>query len=539
MAGGKETPRQKMIGMMYLVLTALLALQVSSAIIQKFMQLDNSLVVVKQKSTTENSGLVTRIAKAVADEGNKDKHITDKASEVRKETEEIIKYMDGLRKEMIDITGGMDDDGKSYKGGKEEEKVANLMVGPEGSKKGKAYDLKKKLEAFQTYLNGLKLPAGAKLKVPNLAPDGKEDPTAQNDKTQSKKDFAQLNFAETPMVAALAVLSQKQTEVLKYENEALNALANAVGAGDLKFDNVMAMVRPESKYVAAGTKYEADMFLTASSSAITPTMTARGQSIKVDAATKLGKVSFPASAKSYDKEGISKQQWSGEVTFKWKGKDTTFPIKEDYYVVKPVIQVQSASVSALYRNCGNELNIQVPALGSNYNPDFKASNATVYKNPSKKGFVTIVPSSRAREVSITVINSGNVIGTEKFGARGIPRPTIEPRVGTRPANVKQGESAKSIRSLTCAAIAEEGFKSFLPKDANFKVQDWECILVRGRRPVKTKRVSGPVANLADFAAVAQPNDRILIDVKKVIRKNYRGNTEEVDVGTVIINIPLN
>ena len=38
MAGGKETPRQKMIGMMYLVLTALLALQVSNAVLEKFRQ---------------------------------------------------------------------------------------------------------------------------------------------------------------------------------------------------------------------------------------------------------------------------------------------------------------------------------------------------------------------------------------------------------------------------------------------------------------------------------------------------------------------
>ena len=43
MAGTKETPRQKMIGMMYLVLTALLALQVTSAILEKFVLLNNSL----------------------------------------------------------------------------------------------------------------------------------------------------------------------------------------------------------------------------------------------------------------------------------------------------------------------------------------------------------------------------------------------------------------------------------------------------------------------------------------------------------------
>ncbi len=534
MAGGKETPRQKMIGMMYLVLTALLALQVSSAIMQKFMFLDNSLVIVKQKSETENTDLVQKIATAVAQEGNKQKSVTDKAALVRAETAKLIQYMDDIRKEMIDVTGGYDDDGINYKGGKEEEKIAQMMLGAEGSKKGKGYDLEKKLLDYQAYLNGL----GLELKIPKLALSGEEDPLAKKDPNQKRKDFAQLNFAETPMVAALAVLSQKQTEVLKYETEALNALASSVGANDLKFDNVVAMVRPESKYVAAGTKYEADMFLAASSSAITPTMTARGQSLKVDVETKIGKVSFPAQASSYDKEGVSEQKWKGEISFKFKGNDTTFSINETYYVVKPVIQVQSASVQALYRNCGNELSIQVPALGSAYNPDFRASNASVFKNPTKKGYVTIVPTATAREVAITVVNSGSEIGVEKFQVRGIPKPTIEAKIGTRVANEKIGEPAPGPRSLTMAAIAEENFKSFLPKDADYRVQEWECVLVRGRRPLNTQKVSGPTANLTAFASTAQAGDRILIDVKKVVRKNYKGDTETVDVGMVIKNIPL-
>jgi gliding motility-associated protein GldM len=533
MAGGKETPRQKMIGMMYLVLTALLALQVSSAIMQKFMFLDNSLVNVKNKSIEENTGLVTKIGEAVAAEGNKDKAITEKAADVRRETAKIIDYMEAIRKDMIEVTGGYDDDGINYKGGKEEEKIAGMMVGTEGKKSGKAYELKKMLNDYETYLKGMGVA------VPNLAMSGSEDPGASKDKDQKRKDFAQLNFSETPMVAALAVLSQKQTEVLKYENEALNVLAAKVGASDLKFDNVRAMVRPESKYVAAGTKYEAEMFLTASSSAITPTMTARGAALKVDEASKMGKVTFTAQASSYDNEGLSKQTWDGKINFKFKGQDTAFTIKETFFVVKPVIQVQSASVSALYRNCGNELSIQVPALGSTYNPDFKVTNGAVYKNPSKKGYITIVPNASAREVVISVSSNGNAIGTEKFAVRGIPRPTIEARIGTRPANEKQGEAAPGPRSLTMAAIAEDGFKSFLPKDSDYRVTEWECILVRGKRPVNTQKVSGPTANLTAFASVAQPGDRILIDVKKVVRKNYKGDVETVDVGMVIKNIPLN
>ena len=70
MAGGKETPRQKLIGMMYLVLTALLALQVSAAIVQKFVFLDESLRSVNTKTVEESGSVVTKIKKAVEAEGS-------------------------------------------------------------------------------------------------------------------------------------------------------------------------------------------------------------------------------------------------------------------------------------------------------------------------------------------------------------------------------------------------------------------------------------------------------------------------------------
>src|SRR5690606_31661741 len=126
--------------------------------------------------------------------------ITEKARLVRTETANLIKYMDDISKEMIDVTGGYDDDSVNYKGGKEEEKIDGMMLGAESSKKGKGYDLEKKLNEYQTYLNGL----GLELKIPKLAVSGQEDPLAMKDPNQKRKDFAQLNFAETPMVAALA-----------------------------------------------------------------------------------------------------------------------------------------------------------------------------------------------------------------------------------------------------------------------------------------------------------------------------------------------
>ncbi|GAL83710.1 gliding motility-like protein [Sporocytophaga myxococcoides] len=528
MAGGKETPRQKMIGMMYLVLTALLALQVSSAIIQKFKFLDDSLMNVNEKTAAENAKVSSNIRRIVEQEGNKDAHIVKKADEVKAATAELIAYMEGLRKHLIDDTGGKEEDG-NYKGAKEEEKVANFMVGPEGSKKGEAYKLKEKLNNYAASLSKFGVNA------PKLALDGKEDPMFMKDKEQARKDFAQLNFSETPMVAALAVLAQKEAEVLKYENEALAKLASEVGASDIKFDNVVAMVRPASKVVAAGTKYEAEMFLAASSSAITPTMSQDGRAIQVDA-RKIGKVSFTATAGAYDSEGNAKKKWKGAINFKYKGKDTTFVVEEDYIVAKPVIQIQSASVSALYKNCGNELNVQVPALGSTYSPSFTASGAKVIPGATK-GLVTLVPTGA--KVTLNVASSGNAIGSQEFNVRLIPKPEIQALSNGSPVNEKQGVPAPGPRAITMKAVPDESFKTFLPKDARYKITQWDAILVRGKRPVTQTSFTSETGNLAQFAAAAQPGDRIMIEVKKVTRTNFLNESEEVNLGIVIKNIPLN
>ncbi|HEX8545994.1 MAG TPA: gliding motility protein GldM, partial [Cytophagaceae bacterium] len=235
MAGGKESPRQKMIGMMYLVLTALLALQVSSAIIQKFKFLDDSLQVAKNSAEKINGQTKQKIQKAVGDAGNKasDVAILTKAEKVRAETSKVIAMLDKLRSELIETTGGREEDG-SYKGAKEETAVEVIMVGPEGSKKGKGYVLQQELNNYSKNLSQI---VGEKsLPYTPLALDGKDDVSFKNDKEQKNKDFANLNFAQTPMVAALAVISTKQAEVLKLESLALEDLASEVGAETIKFD---------------------------------------------------------------------------------------------------------------------------------------------------------------------------------------------------------------------------------------------------------------------------------------------------------------
>ena len=111
-----------------------------------------------------------------------------------------------------------------------------------------------------------------KSKYPSMTMDGKEDPQFSGNADQKNKSFLELAFDHTPMIAALAYLTEKQSKVAAYEKEILEKLKGMVGASDFKFDEIFAAYKAESSVVAAGTKYKAQMFISATSSAIVPTM---------------------------------------------------------------------------------------------------------------------------------------------------------------------------------------------------------------------------------------------------------------------------
>lgn len=528
MAGGNESPRQKMIGMMYLVLTALLALQVSNTVLEKFIFIDNSLEQSATGSKAQNGTTVDRIQAAVKDAGNRkeDVAVLDKAKAVRAKTNEVLATLDSLKSQFVTLTGGVEEDG-TYKGVKNEDEIADLMI-----RQGKGEELKKALNGYASYLASV-----TGQDVTPIALDAIENPVFKDNPEQNMKSFSEITFQSTPMVAGLASLSQMKNEVLSRETLALDRLARQVGAADMKFDNIVAMVRPESKVVAAGTKYKAQLFIAASSSAANPVMTVNGKSIPVDGG--MGQIEFVASADKYDESNKAEKTFSAEVTIEQGGKKESYPVTESYFVTKPVIQIQSESVQALYLNCGNELQVNVPALGTTYDPSFSAQGGTAIKG-QKTGSVTVIPKSP--KLTLGVSSGGNKIGDETFTVKRVPKPTIAIKgPGGGLVNMQKGETASRLRSIKVEAIADEDFKNFLPKDARYRVAEAEIILARGSRPVGKETLSNETANLGRLMSQAKAGDRLVIEIKKVQRMNFKNEVEEVPLSASesFINVPLN
>ena len=513
--GARETPRQKMIGMMYLFYTALLALQVSNSVLERFIFINQSLENQVKSNDAKDSGVVEGIVQAVEKRGNRedDLGILKKARDVRSRTRQVIAYCDSLKSTMVKITGGRDENGHIV-GVKDQDKVANLMIN-----QNKGEELKKTLNDYATYLAQQ---TGKEIFSP-IAMDGKDHPFYSKDREQKDKDFATLFFEATPTAAGMSTVSQMETEVMDYESRALGELASQVGAKEVRFDKIIVMALPESNSVAAGAKYKADLFLAASSSAVSPEMSVNGKSIPVEDG--FGKIEFTVTPGTYDKEGKAKKSFEAEILYN----DSTYRQTIDYFAVKPVIQVNSAAVNALYLNCGNELNVQVPALGLAYSPSFTATGADVIQGTG--GVVTVIPTG-TRQVSLHVSNSGNAIGSVNFPVRGIPKPDIYLLVQGKQVDEKVGLSS-CPRSLTLHAEGEENFKKALPKDAQFRVSQWVVYLARGRRQIAHLDVNGENANLNSIAAQARDGDRIVAEVKQVQRRNFRNNIEEVNVGSVV------
>jgi gliding motility-associated protein GldM len=529
MAGGKETPRQKLISMMYLVLTALLALQVSSAIIEKFIFLDERLMHSVGEAIKINNHTEGRIKKAVADNGGKadDQAVLKAAQEIRKETGLILAYIDQLRLKLVEVSGGQDPVTKEYKGAKEEEKIAIYMRGAAVGK-GEGYVLKDKLNAYTAKLGQL---TGDKELAKPIAVDGDKDPMFMNKGDQKRKDFVELNFVHTPMVAALAVLAVKEAEILKLEAEALDDMAQKVGASNIQFDNVFGMYRLKSETVAAGMYLEGEMFIAASSSQLKPTMKLSGAALQVEPNGR-GKIKMRASGGGFDKDGFAKRKIKGEITIKNKGKDTTFILDVEYIVAKPVVDIQSASVAALYSNCGNQLKVTSPTLGANFKPTFGGTTGAQIIPSGKPGEIVVLPTSS--KVTLSISSDGVKLDDKVFAVRAAPKAEIILYQGAKPLDIKNGGSCPS-RIIVKAECSDDYFKNNLPKDAKYAPASYKVKLIGIAGLKMQKDYFSEVCDLSAFAAQAKKGDRVQVEVIKVTRTTYTGGKVEASFTGSTIN----
>jgi gliding motility-associated protein GldM len=471
MAGGKETPRQKMIGMMYLVLTALLALNVSNAVLEKFAIIDNTLVEMIKENNTTNESKLNGILASTSQDANV-VAAKEKAKQVRELSKSTITYLDELKKKMATQPDGVAIEGENLV--TDTHRAEELMLDSQKPEEGIQFE--KKVTTYVTELNkimGLKTPFAA------LTKKAKDYEEFKNNTNQLDKTFLQFTFEGTPTMAAIATVSQLQTEVMEYEMVALDSL-NAVAEGvQIKFDKVVPMVRAESNTLVAGQEYNADLFIAAASDA-EPEMFYNGAALKVDkdplTGIKMGKIKFRTSGGAYDKNGLAEASYKVKINIKGK------PYEEviRYKVARPVAKFESESASTLYLECGNEMSVSVQGLAESSGISLSApgdQGKVIAQGPGK--FV-LIPTRPQMDVRVNV--NGAQIEVKQFKAKPVPMPGPKLMVGNAAYDVKRGIPPGTTVVRFVPEISDETFTRQNQKDAGYRIVSM-TMQITGKTPV--------------------------------------------------------
>lgn len=508
MAGGKETPRQKMIGMMYLVLTALLALNVSNAVLEKFAIIDETLVKLIAETTAANELKLNAILASNQDE--RAQKAKDQAKEIREMTKKTLAYLDELKKKM-----STEADGAAIEG---EELVLNtnrseeLMLDHQKPEEGIRYE-----KELNDYVNNLNKIMALKTPFAKLTKKAEDYEQFKNNTNQLDKTFLQFSFELTPTMGAIATVSQMQTEILEYERAALDTLFARADASTIKFNKVVPMVRAESNTLVAGQEYSADLFIAAASDE-EPEMFKDGSPVKVDVdpvtGIKMGKIKFRTSGGSYDKNGLADMSYKVKINVKGK------PYEEviRYKVARPVAKFESESASTLYLDCGNEMSVTVQGLTESSGISLSAPADQGKIVPQGAGKFVLIPTRPQMDVRVSV--NGSQIEVKQFKAKGVPMPVAKLMVGNGEYDVKRGIPPGTSVVRFVPDISDETFKRQNAKDAGYRVVSM-TLQITGKTPITLN--SGTI-ELSRYGL--RPGDSFSIYNVQVVRSTWDPNDND-------------
>jgi hypothetical protein len=539
MAGGKETPRQKMIGMMYLVLTALLALNVSKEIIIAFVTLNNKL---------EDSRVLVANNAGAAYDGFKSKEIAlqttksdmttlifwkGRANNLQKESAKLVGTILGHSNAMIGKSEGgadwvatrdADNNISSLKPLNELQKMddydtpSNYFIGSDiNTPKGEGPNLIKSLHDYRDKIT---------VEMGNYESDGKKwsfkapkDPSGLKDALKtcnpvdtskirqvyellSQPDTKETNyggkistlpyvsvlFYHTPIVAACAMLTAMTVDVKSAEATVAEFFLSKVDAPSFNFNKIEPMAFARTGYLNQGDTMSLRVMIAAYDSTETPRILYNGT-----------EYNGPIPVKASGTPGI--QKMTGVIYVKERGQEVPKPWNYTYSIGKPTGAVSLPEMFVLYRDYANK----VVGAASGY-PDYKlvgTSNVTL----TKSGAEYVASPGQGREATISIQGvspdgkSAN-LGSFQFRVRNLPKPNVY--LGSCEDG---GAYAKATIGAQTRLFAKYGDDITLV--ANFTVTNWEVNVTGAPRP---ESGTGPALSPAALGLIkqARPGNTITI-----------------------------
>jgi len=268
MARDRLSTRQRMINLMYLIMIAMLALNVSKDAVEAFKKVDKGLTQTIANYTLKNNLIYSGFDKAAAENPEKAGKYKTAAYKVKKHADEAFNFFQDLKIEIIIAAEGPET--PAVKGNEviieEVRKIDNnsvpsqILIGD--NEKGKANDLKAVLNDYRDSLIAIATLDG---KNPSVEDALRKSLNTDNVKNKNGKTerWENLNFQTVPLVAVITIMSKMQIDIRNAETEVLNYLYTQIDASWFKFNKLKAIVMPNSNYVTQGSDYEAQVFISA------------------------------------------------------------------------------------------------------------------------------------------------------------------------------------------------------------------------------------------------------------------------------------
>ncbi len=425
-----ETPRQRMISMMYLVYTAMLALNVSAEILQAFVTVGDSMEVTNKLLLGKAESTYIMFENSYKQDPGKVGENWAKAQEVRAKTKEIINYIDNIKYELFvaveGTPGGVKEakkllDAKGFDAVVKKDEYSTptnyFLEGSEDGSKGKAIELRKKIETYQkdmlTYASGSFKNALKNMQI-------KTEGSFKNAAGQTL-NWQMYNFFHTITLADMVLLNKFKSEIQNAELDLVNHLYSAVSADDFKFNTVIAKVIPKSTYIIQGGQYEAEVFVAAYDSRSELTGEVRGQQYVGDSG--MLKLKFGAGA-------IGPQKYNGTLYVKKESGAVPYDFQGEYFVAAPSATISPTKMNVLYIGVENPISVSVPGANSK-DVNVSATGAGISLRKIKDGeYVATVKSQGKASINVTANMGGKNMnmGTMDFRCKVIPKPTA--MVGT-------------------------------------------------------------------------------------------------------------
>ena len=466
MSGAKETPRQKMIGMMYLVYTALLAMNVSKDILDAFDTVNSG---VQETNITLMQQIDQRYVTF------EEQYLLDKekvgpyweqAQDLRQKSTEIINYIEAMK---WDLTSKIEE--KDYATALEDGLLTNkdtlvngrllynintskiksrdnynkpteyMMGNPEGN--GRAFELSEKIREYRREV--VKLLGTEHIHEIGLITDSiygtREQVLQQSGVTESTmkrlpgegdryaaridyapeasdaltKGWEYRNFHHTVLIADITILNKLISEIETAELNAVTKLAQDIHATDYTFDEIGAKVFAETSYILSGQTYHAQAMVTAWQNTQT---TAR---VRLDGGPEREYASNSQGIIELDfNVGVGTHNYTGIIPMRNpktnEMEDYTF--SNSFTVAPPAVSVSATKMNVVYAGIDNPI-----AIGGGVGGEITATATGANLTRTGNGTYNLRVVGNPTEVTVNVISQGNSIGNMKFRVKELPKPT--------------------------------------------------------------------------------------------------------------------